>query len=216
VMVAGHDGGGAGDDPEGDRADAVRADRRDAELDRLAGLTAGGDRAALDQLLALIGTPVTRYCRARMGGSIGLQSPEDVAQDVLLAVCDALHRFRPGEKAVMAFVYGIARNKVVDTFRAAGRDRSDPTDAVPETTDSGAGPEDQAVLGAEVGVLRELLEQLPQTHREVLVLRIAMQFSAEETARTVGSTAGAVRVAQHRALAKLRALVAERWAEESP
>jgi RNA polymerase sigma-70 factor (ECF subfamily) len=43
----------------------------------------------------------------------------------------------------------------------------------------------------------------------VLVLRVAMQFSAEETARAVGSTPGAVRVTQHRALTKLRTMMAQ-------
>jgi RNA polymerase sigma-70 factor (ECF subfamily) len=40
--------------------------------------------------------------------------------------------------------------------------------------------------------------------REILVLRVVVGLSAEETAIAVGSTPGAVRVAQHRALNKLR------------
>jgi RNA polymerase sigma-70 factor, ECF subfamily len=63
-----------------------------------------------------------------------------------------------------------------------------------------------------VAELRELLDQLPAHHREILVLRVALGMSAEETAATVGSTAGAVRVTQHRALAKLRELAARRAA----
>jgi RNA polymerase sigma-70 factor (ECF subfamily) len=47
----------------------------------------------------------------------------------------------------------------------------------------------------------------------VLGLRVAMGYSAEETARMIGSTAGAVRVTQHRAMMKLRGLLAERLAE---
>jgi RNA polymerase sigma-70 factor (ECF subfamily) len=44
--------------------------------------------------------------------------------------------------------------------------------------------------------------------RELLVLRVAVGLSAEETGRAMGMSAGAVRVAQHRALARLRALAA--------
>ena len=43
--------------------------------------------------------------------------------------------------------------------------------------------------------------------REVLVLRIAVGLSAEETAQVVGSTPGAVRVTQHRALNRLRRII---------
>ena len=40
--------------------------------------------------------------------------------------------------------------------------------------------------------------------REILILRVVVGLSAEETAEAVGSTAGAVRVAQHRALSRLK------------
>jgi RNA polymerase sigma-70 factor (ECF subfamily) len=49
------------------------------------------------------------------------------------------------------------------------------------------------------------LEALPPAQREILVLRIVLGLSAEETALRVGTTPGAVRVAQHRALSRLRA-----------
>jgi RNA polymerase sigma-70 factor (ECF subfamily) len=196
---------------DSDRAEALRLARRDAELDSLATRAASGHRPSLDQLLQYVRPLVVRYCRARIGsGTIGLAMPEDVAQDVLLALYNALGRWRPDETRVMAFVYGIASNKVVDAYRAAGRNRSVPTDALPDTADTGAGPEATAVLGSQIGELRLLLEQLPEHHREVLVLRIALGLSAEETARTVDSTAGAVRVTQHRALTKLRKLAANR------
>jgi RNA polymerase sigma-70 factor (ECF subfamily) len=52
--------------------------------------------------------------------------------------------------------------------------------------------------------MAELLQVLPAKQREILVLRVVVGLSAEETADAVGSTPGAVRVAQHRALARLR------------
>jgi RNA polymerase sigma-70 factor (ECF subfamily) len=53
-----------------------------------------------------------------------------------------------------------------------------------------------------------MLHRLPDRQREILVLRVAVGLSAEETAAAVGSTPGAVRVAQHRALARLREMLA--------
>jgi len=196
----------------GRREDAGgEAARRDAELDALAAAAATGDRASVSRLLERVRQPVLGYCRARMGSrAVGLQTAEDVAQDVLLALCGALPRYRSGEKPVMAFVFGIAANKVVDAFRVAGRDRSDPTDGMPDEADAGPGPELRAVLGSQVDELRTLLEEIPENYREVLVLRVALHYSAEETAQIMGSSAGAVRVMQHRAMAKLRKLIADR------
>jgi len=54
-----------------------------------------------------------------------------------------------------------------------------------------------------------LLDELPDPQREILVLRVALGMSAEDTAGAVGSTPGAVRVAQHRALARLRSSLAD-------
>jgi RNA polymerase sigma-70 factor, ECF subfamily len=197
---------------EADRADLARSARRDAELNRLARLASGGDRQALELLLARIRPMVVQYCRARIGlGMLGTQSAEDIAQDTLFAVVGALERWRP-EKRVMSFVYGIASNKVVDAYRAAGRDRSVPTEVVPDEPDVEHGPEQAALHGGVVAELRELLDQLPEQHREILVLRVALGMSAVETAAAVGSTSGAVRVTQHRALAKLRELAERRTA----
>lgn len=185
--------------------------RGDAELDRLAEKAALGDRQSIARLLELVRQPVLGYCRARMGSrAVGLQTAEDVAQDVLLALCGALPRYRAREKPVMAFVFGIAGNKVVDAFRVAGRDRSDPTEGMPDEPDIGPGPELRAVLGTQVAELRQLLEHLPPNYREVLVLRVALHYSAEETAKIMGSSAGAIRVMQHRAMTKLRRLIAEK------
>jgi RNA polymerase sigma-70 factor (ECF subfamily) len=211
VSAAGHEEFDVERNPEEDRDDGVRPIRWEAELDDLAVQAAAGDKRALERLLRLIRAPVVHYCRAKMGNGIGLLTAEDVAQDVLFAVCGALARFRPGETPTIAFVYGIAHNKVVDAFRADRRDRSVPTEAeaVPDSVDLDLGPEAAAVLGTEVRHLRKFLAMLPAAHREILVLRIALQFSAIETARAVGSTPGAVRVTQHRAMTRLRKLIAE-------
>lgn len=195
-----------------DLGESVRVVRREVELDELAAAAAMGDRAALERFLELIRTPVVRYCRARMGNGIGVQTAEDVAQDVLLTVCGALSRFRPGGTASMSFVYGLARNKVVDAIRAGARDRSAPTPIVPDLVDDKPGPEASAISRTDVDELRRLLGLLPPAHHEVLVLRIAMGLSAQETAVALGVTPGSVRLTQHRALNKLRALVAERRA----
>lgn len=52
--------------------------------------------------------------------------------------------------------------------------------------------------------MNELLEILPAKQREILILRVVVGLSAEETAAAVGATPGAVRVAQHRALQRLK------------
>jgi RNA polymerase sigma-70 factor, ECF subfamily len=187
-----------------------RETRRDSdsdEIDRLVAAVVNDDRAALDQLLRILRPLVVRYCRSRLGTERGGVAADDVAQEVCLAVLKALPSYTDQGKPFLAFVYGIAGHKVVDAHRHAGRDRSEPTDEVPEGIDDRGGPE-QAALDLSANVeMRALLAQLPDKQREILVLRVVVGLSAEETAIAVGSTPGAVRVAQHRAVAKLRGVL---------
>ena len=83
-----------------------------------------------------------------------------------------------------------------------------PTADVPDGPDDRPGPEEMALAYLEAESVRGLLAQLPAQQRELLVLRVLSGLSAEETGQLLGMSAGAVRVAQHRALARLRVLVA--------
>ncbi|MGH3961378.1 sigma-70 family RNA polymerase sigma factor [Mycobacterium sp.] len=174
-------------------------------LDTVVADAAAGDRDALREVLETIRPIVIRYCRARVGASerSGL-SADDVAQEVCLAAITALPRYRDRGRPFLAFVYGIAAHKVADAHRAAGRDPSYPADSLPERRSAEAGPEQRALEADSVTRMNELLEILPDKQREILVLRVVVGLSAEETASAVGSTPGAVRVAQHRALTRLK------------
>jgi RNA polymerase sigma-70 factor (ECF subfamily) len=70
-----------------------------------------------------------------------------------------------------------------------------------------AGPEQAALDADSMTRMSALLEILPDKQRDILILRVVVGLSAEETAQAVGSTAGAVRVAQHRALARLKSAI---------
>ena len=155
-----------------------------------------------DLLLAAARPLVVRYCRARLGPD----SADDVAQDVCLALLKALPG-RPPERPFADFLWGIARNQVTAARKAAARQQDEPVAELPDQADSSMSPEQNA-LRRELGErMAKLLRVLPRKQREIVVLRVVVGLSAEETAAAVGSTPGAVRVAQHRALGRLRRVV---------
>ena len=126
-----------------------------------------------------------------------------------MAVYTSLDRYVDQGRSFTAFAYGIAGHKVADALRASYRDRSEPVAALPEEPDLTSGPEESAVAADEAARARLLLDRLPEPQRELLMLRVVAGLSADDTGAALGMTAGAVRVAQHRALAKLRALASE-------
>lgn len=182
--------------------------------EELVAAAVAGDRDAVARLLELLRPLVARYCRARLGSvNRSSLSADDVAQEVCLAVLNALPNYRPQGSPFLAFVYGIAAHKVIDAHRSVTRARADPVEVVPDTVETDPGPEQHALRGVLTGQLRALLDELPDKQREILVLRVVVGLSAEETARAVGATPGTVRVAQHRALARLRKILRQRGAE---
>jgi RNA polymerase sigma-70 factor (ECF subfamily) len=152
---------------------------------------------------------VLRYCRGRLGRAPAADfAADDAAQEVLLAVLHALPRYRDEGRPFEAFVFGIAAHKVADLQRAAFR-TAIPTDDFPDAVDVNLTPEERAVQAGDAHLAQSLLDRLPENLRELLLLRVAVGLSAEETGRALGMTPGAVRVAQHRALSRLRAYAAE-------
>jgi RNA polymerase sigma-70 factor (ECF subfamily) len=178
-------------------------------LDAAVAEAVAGSRDALREVVEIIRPIVVRYVRARIGSAerSGL-SADDVAQEVCLAAIQALPRYQDQGRPFLAFVYGIASHKVADAHRAVARNRSEPTDVVPERFSLEAGPEQMALQSDTAARMNRLLAVLQEKQREILTLRIVVGLSAEETAEAVGSTPGAVRVAQHRALARLKAEIA--------
>jgi RNA polymerase sigma-70 factor, ECF subfamily len=175
------------------------------------------DGRARDDLLALIHPLVLRYCRARLGRrETALGTADDVAQDVCMAVVSALPTYQLRGLSFRAFIYGIAAHKVTDAFRASGRDRTEPVAELPDTPVTTEGPEHRVLDAERDAALRVLLAHLTPRQREVLVLRLAVGMSAEETAVAVGSTPGAVRVTQHRALLQLRRIIARGASTAAP
>lgn len=165
-----------------------------------------GEPDAAAELLAAIRPGVLRYCWARLGTLGGTSvSPDDVAQEVCLAVFQALRRYQDRGLPFAAFVYGIAANKVADARRAAARTAVVwSVDTVAEPADEAPGPERHAVAADLFRRVTGLLQHLSDTQREIIALRVAAGLSAEEVGAVLGMTPSAVRMAQSRALARLR------------
>ncbi len=169
-------------------------------------LAAQGRPDAIEALLRHFRPAIVRYCRARLAWT-GSQDEDDVAQEVCLALLSALPSYRDIGRPFGAFVFAIAAHKVADAARGAARAPL-PVPVPPDLPDRGLGPEETAVAGVDARQVRVLLASLPDGQRRLLLLRVVAGLSAEDTGYVLDMSPGAVRVAQHRALVRLRALAA--------
>jgi len=167
-----------------------------------------GDPQAVETLIGAVRPAVLKYCRSRLATySGGVDAADDVAQETCVAVLRVLPRYQDQGAPFAAFVYAIAANKVADAQRRFSRSAM-LVEEFPEQTETSLTPEEQAVAAVDQRSAMQLLNRLPDRMRDVLTLR-ASGLNAEQVGEQVGMTANAVRVAQHRAGAKLRLILEE-------
>jgi RNA polymerase sigma-70 factor (ECF subfamily) len=111
-------------------------------------------------------------------------------------------------------VITIARNTVAEHYRALGRRAQeklspDMFDLNQVSADS-TSPEDSAERRDLAEKVAQHIQDLPRKHREVLRLRFFCGLTYEQTAAVTGMSVNYVKVAQHRALAKLRRILPNR------
>jgi RNA polymerase sigma-70 factor (ECF subfamily) len=106
-----------------------------------------------------------------------------------------------------AWLYGILRNVLLERARAGARFVGDGPPDVPAHEPEPLG----CVLAREEAVeVRRAFARLGPDEQELLELRVVGGLGADEVGRVIGKTAGAVRMAQTRALARLRHLIDDR------
>lgn len=100
------------------------------------------------------------------------------------------------------WVVRTAINHRISAWRRRGKDRA----GGPATVTASSEALDPALL--------RVIRGLPRGQREVLALRVLLDFSTQQTAETLGVRQGTVKAQLHRALAALRAELATREREE--
>lgn len=172
----------------------------EAEASLLLARARSGDRTALDALVVAYRPIVYRYCFARLGNR---EAAEDVTQETLLSLLETLPRCREDERPFAAHAIGVASAKIGEAWRRSTQWRECAVDTLAGAVDPALEPDARAVVSEELRHAMTLLGRLPGVQREIVLLRL-VGLSADEVAAVFDMTPGAVRVAQHRALTKMR------------
>jgi RNA polymerase sigma-70 factor (ECF subfamily) len=178
--------------------------RSDADLVTQARL---GDLGAADQLLQRY----LRSCRAVALAVTGNEADaDDVCQDAFVAAIERLDDCRDPSR-FGGWLLQIVRNRARNAIRRRRVRATEPLDpAAPDARYS-------ASAEAERNELRERLQaglaQLPEAHREVVLLHDLEGWKHEEIAELLGLPSGTVRSHLHHARRRLRRILGEKDAE---
>lgn len=153
-------------------------------------------RAVYDELAPR----VTGYLRAR-----GAREPEDLTSEVFLTVLPRLATVTGGAAGLRTLVFSVAHARLVDDLRSAARRPAPvPYDAVRDGR-LAVSAETTALDGLATEGVRALLDGLPDSQRDVLLLRLVGDLTVEQVAQALGRSPGAVKQLQRRGLVALRA-----------
>ena len=185
---------------ESDQADLIVAGGSDER--QLVAAILRNDRKAAAQLVALHADAIYGYVRHRLAPRHDLA--EDMVQDVFLAAFESLAHFR-GTSSLRAWVLGIARHKVEDFYRRQLRapgvleEEEEPVFDAPLP--------DESIDRERAGVkTQQVLEELPEPYRFVLLWRYWEDRSVREIAQATGKTEKAIERTLARARARFKAL----------
>ena len=166
-----------------------------AGLPALIAEAADGDQLALRELAGIVVPFVNYYCRIHLGTT---ETAQQVAQGISRTILKTLPSYLRSRAPFWGYVYGVTARAVADAQRYTSPAHSDPVHMCEGL------PRQQLVDPDCARLVAQLLATLPSEQREVLVLRVPLRLTVEDTAKIVGTSPATVRLIQHRALNRLR------------
>jgi RNA polymerase sigma-70 factor (ECF subfamily) len=201
-------------------ADRARAESTAADERELARTLRDGDPAAFEQLVRTYGGRLLAVTRRILHDE---EDARDAVQDAFISAFKARKQFN-ADSRVSTWLHRIAVNAALMRLRSRRRKSETPIDDLlpafredghhAEQFQSWAEPADVAVGRHETAdFVRESISQLPESYRQVLLMRDIEGRSTDETARELDLTPNAVKIRLHRARLALRKLIAPRMQE---
>jgi len=138
---------------------------------------------------------------------------EDILQDVFYELLSSYRMMKPVEQ-VTAWLYRVARNRIIDLFRKKKPDSLNVPVSNEEDGDSllledllpsaEAGPEAAFARTLLLDALEEAIEELPESQREVFIAHEVMGVSFKELAAETGLSVNTLLSRKHYAVLHLR------------
>ena len=139
---------------------------------------------------------------------------EEITQEAMVLVWRNADQFDPSRASVSTWIFTIARNLSIDTFRRSRRPSFDPAD--PAFIPDGEPLPDVVLEQAESEQrVRTVMNSLSPNEKSVLMLSFYENLSHGEIARRIGIPVGTVKSRIRLAFSKIRAALASRPGAES-
>ena len=168
-----------------------------SEVVRLIKRAAGGNFEAFGELYNIYLERIYRYVFYQVRDKM---TAEDLTEEVFLKAWKSIDTCRGKEQTFSSWLYRIAHNHVIDNLRSQRKYLSTDMEALAEVSSPELGEEGKL----ERQEMLEVISDLPQNQKQVIILKFIEGFDNREIGQIMGKSQGAIRVLQMRALATLR------------
>ncbi len=174
----------------------------DEQLRALVDRARQSDPDAWETLYRRVYPRLFAYARRRLSTD---EQAEDAVSEAMTRAMHRIDAFTWTGVGLDGWLFGIARNVVYEIYRDGARAHAaDPETVARAQPPADDDPQDRVVREEESRLLRLAFGRLTDDDQEVLELRVVAGLDAQAVGEVTGRRAGAVRMAQSRALARLR------------
>ncbi|MBL7162393.1 MAG: RNA polymerase sigma factor [Anaerolineales bacterium] len=163
-----------------------------------------GNQAAFGELYDHYLTKVYR----RVCALVPETDVEDVTQEIFISVARSIGGFR-GRSSFSTWIYRITKRRVADYYRKRERQ----VEQVELEKASQTPSENSLGNTADALLLQQALRALPESHRDIILLRLADGLPFQEVADRLGIKLGAAKLRFYRAIEACKGKIAEFDAE---
>ena len=162
-----------------------------------------GDARAFGLLYDHYQPAIYRFVAVKVGRR---EDAEDIAHQVFMNAWQNVKHYRHRGHPFSSWLYRIARNQVIDHYRARKENVSLETIEIDQL---GFSSSSQASLSLKLDLEKVMsaIQKLKQDYQDVIIFRFVEELSLKETAEAMKKTEGAVKLMQHRAIGELKKMM---------
>lgn len=147
---------------------------------------------------------ILRYVQARI---YNWQQAQDITGEIFLSVVAHLPQYQITGAPFTAWLFRIAHNTVITHRQKESRTPLDPISYADGQSRPEDNPANHVENKLEMDWVRNGLQQLDETQREVIILRFLVGLPLKETAAALDKSVGAIKTLQRRGILALRVVL---------
>lgn len=134
------------------------------------------------------------------------EEAEDLCHQVFLSAWQNIESYEFKGFPFSAWLYSIARNKVIDHYRTKKNFIDIETIYIAEENDKKT---NEAILDFKISLesIKKAIFEIPQIEQDVIIMRFVEDMSPREIASILNKSEGSIRLIQHKAIKRLKELL---------